>query len=56
MFKYLLNQSVTIQASGEFGVVVARSDSLMGEPQYLLRYKSADGRATETWWTESALA
>ena len=53
--KYTLKQQVTIAASGEQGEVIARAE-YSAEPSYLLRYKSADGRAVEEWWAESALA
>lgn len=54
-FKYELKQSVTIAASGEVGEVLARAEYAMSENSYYLRYKAADGRATEAWWAESAL-
>ena len=54
-FKFELKQTVTIAASGEQGEVVARAEYATGENNYYLRYKAADGRATEAWWSESAL-
>lgn len=54
--KFELKQAVTIAASGEVGEVVGRAQYLHSEPSYLVRYKSADGRAVESWWSESALA
>jgi hypothetical protein len=54
--KYELKQQVTIAASGEQGEVIARAEYATAEPSYLLRYKCADGRAVESWWSESALA
>lgn len=38
------------------GKVIGRAEYEAREPSYLLRYLDADGRATEAWWTESALA
>ena len=54
--KFELKQTVTISASGEVGEVIGRAEYTTSEPQYMLRYKSADGRAVEAWWAESALA
>lgn len=54
--KFELKQTVTIAASGERGEVIGRAEYVTSEPQYLLRYKCADGRAVESWWAESALA
>ncbi len=55
MFKFDMKQVVKLTDSGELGTVWARSEYATSEPQYLLRYKAADGRATECWWPESAL-
>ena len=46
---------VSITASGETGEIVARAEYAHAEPSYLVRYTAADGRATEAWWTETAL-
>lgn len=54
-FKFQLNQQVVISASGENGEVIGRADYSHAENSYYLRYKAADGKATECWWTESAL-
>ena len=54
-FTLALGQTAVIAASGEDGTVIARSEHVNSEPQYLLRYCAADGRATETWWGQSAL-
>lgn len=53
--KFELNQVVTIAASGETGKIIARAEYANSEPSYLMLYKSADGRAVEVWWSESAL-
>lgn len=54
-FLFSLHQVVTITETGETGTVHARSESTTSEPQYLVRYKAADGRATEAWWSQNAL-
>ncbi len=53
--KYALDQEVVIAASGEEGTVIGRAEYTYAEPSYLIRYKAGDGRATESWWTETAL-
>ncbi|POM13914.1 bacteriophage protein [Burkholderia cepacia] len=54
-FKFKLGDDITIEASGETGVVVGRAEYSNVEDAYLVRYKAGDGRATESWWSESAL-
>lgn len=54
-FKFDLSATVRIAASGEAGTVVGRAEYATSENSYLIRYKAADGRATEAWWQESAL-
>ena len=56
MWKFELNQQVTISASGEAGEVIGRAEYTTCERNYLIRYKAGDGRAVESWWAESALA
>lgn len=53
--KFELTTTVTIAASGEQGEVIGRAEYTHAEPSYLVRYKCADGRAVESWWTESSL-
>lgn len=55
-FQFEVGQQVAIQASGESGEVLGRAEYATAENNYLIRYKAADGRATEAWWAESALA
>lgn len=55
-FKFELKQQVTIAASGEQGTVIGRAEYEHSENTYWIRYKAADGRAQECWWSESALA
>ena len=54
-FQFELKQPVSITASGESGEVLARAEYTSSENSYYLRYRAADGRATEAWWSESAL-
>jgi hypothetical protein len=54
-FRFPLGYEVRIVASGERGEVIGRAEYEACENQYLLRYKAADGRAVESWWSESAL-
>jgi len=53
--QHQLNTAVTITASGEQGTIIGRAEYVNAEPSYLVRYKCADGRAVENWWTESAI-
>lgn len=55
-FAFALSQTVTITASGESGTIIGRAEYATGENSYLIRYKAGDGRATESWWSESALS
>lgn len=56
MFKFELNQTVTISISGEVGKVIGRAEYANSEPAYFVRFKAADGRAVESWWTQDALS
>lgn len=55
-FKFELDQQAQIKVSGEIGQIIGRAEYTTGENSYYLRYQSADGRAVEAWWAESALA
>lgn len=50
-----LKETVAIAVSGERGEVIARAEYVGQETKYLVRYKRADGVATEAWWASSAL-
>lgn len=50
-----LGTDATITCSGESGRVIGVANYETSEPQALLRYKAADGRAVESWWNVSAL-
>lgn len=57
IFKFDLQQLVTIVCSGETGTVIGRAEySTTTLTSYLVRYRCGDGRAVEQWWTEDALA
>ena len=56
MFKFEIGTSVEITASGESGEVIGRAEFNHCENTYQVRYKAADGKAVEQWWTESALS
>jgi hypothetical protein len=54
-FAHDLGAAVTITASGESGTVIARAEYIEDSPSYLIRYKAADGRAVQNWWSGNAL-
>jgi hypothetical protein len=53
--KFSLAQCVTIDCSGESGVVIARAEYVHAEPSYLVRYLNGQGVAVEAWWMEQSL-
>lgn len=55
-FKFELGQRVKIDESGEECSVIGRAEYTTAVNNYFVRYKSADGRAVEAWWTEDALS
>ena len=56
MFKFELKQVVKVSESGETGTIIGRAEySATPLNSYLLRYRSADGRAVESWWSEDAI-
>lgn len=55
LFIFELNDNVMISCSREKGEVISRCDSCSAENEYRIRYKAADGRAVDHWWSESAL-
>lgn len=55
VFKFNLKQQVAITTSNEQGEIIGRAEYTHAEPSYYLRYRTADGRATEQWWPEGAL-
>lgn len=54
-FQFELDQDVRLELSGENGEVIGRAEYVNKDPQYLVRYKAADGRQVEAWWDEDAL-
>lgn len=54
-FKFNLGQTATIKVSGEAGEIIARAEYQHSNDKYLIRYRCADGRASEQWWDEDAL-
>jgi hypothetical protein len=54
-FNFNLGDKVRL-VSNELGEVIGRAEYLTSENSYYLRYVAADGRATESWWGESALS
>lgn len=56
VFVFALGDRVRIIESGEVGEAVGRAQYRAADDGYLIRYKAADGRACEQWWTVGALA
>lgn len=55
IFKFDMGALMEIIVSGERGTVIGRVEYHNMEPSYQLRYKRADGSASESWWDESAI-
>lgn len=55
-FKYCLGQLVNIRISDEWGEIQARSQHVNGGNQYYIHYQSANGCATDRWYSESQLS
>lgn len=53
--QYELKQKVENTVSGEAGEVIGRAEYSHAEPSYFVRHKAADGRASESWWSESSV-
>lgn len=54
-FDFQCGDPVRIRMSGEEGVVIGRAEYSHSSPSYLVRYKAADGRCVEQWWSGDAL-
>ena len=52
---FRLTDLVELIVSGERGIIIGRVEYVNAPPSVLVRYKSGDGRATESWWTFDAL-
>lgn len=55
-FKHELGQVVNVTISEEEGRIKARAEYAHGPNQYLLHYRTADGRAVDAWFEEGELA
>ncbi|MCJ2020592.1 hypothetical protein MKK84_24715 [Methylobacterium sp. E-065] len=56
VFAFGLNQTVSLVGSDERGTVIGRAEYAENGRSYLVRYRAGDGRLTEAWWNEPALA
>lgn len=54
-FAFSLGERVSLIESNEEGTVVGRAEYTDMAPRYLVRYKGADGRLVEEWWSGEAL-
>jgi len=54
-FKFELHDKVLIDVSLECGMIIGRAEYADSVNNYLIRYKTADGRAVENWWSENAI-
>lgn len=54
-FKFNLGQKARIVCSGEEGNIRGRADYVAGRSDYLLHYKSAEGKADSAWFAEDLL-
>ena len=54
-FEFDIGEQVVVDVSGEAGEVMGRAEYKTSANTYYVRYRSADGRAVEAWWEESAL-
>lgn len=52
---YPLGAAARIRVSGETGAIIGRAEYSEMGPQVMLRYKAADGRAVEAWWSIDAV-
>ena len=55
MFKFELRQKVSIAISGEEGIIKGRADYANAEDGYFVHYRSADGCASDKWFTADEL-
>jgi hypothetical protein len=54
-FNFDLLQQVKLALSGERGHVIGRAEYSNQSNQYFIRYVTAEGRQTESWWPADAL-
>jgi hypothetical protein len=57
-FKFDIGTRATLTESGgtEEGRIIGQARFEHSENQYLIRYRAGDGRQTDAWWDESAMA
>ena len=58
VMKYKLNQKIKLALTEEQGIVIGIADYAESEEagmRYYVRYKAADGRQVEEWFTDGAL-
>ena len=55
-FAFLLGDAVELTLSGEQGVVIGRAEYTESEPQYLVRYVTAQNCQVEAWLSQSAIS
>ena len=53
MFKFNLEEEVSLKESGETGIIIGRAEYTNQSPSYLVRYRAADGRQQKVWWDEN---
>lgn len=56
IFAFALGEPVGLVGTDERGTVIARAEYSESSRNYLVRYRAADGRLTEAWWSEAAIA
>lgn len=56
VFAFALGQKVNLVGSNERGTVIGRAEYAESARSYLIRYRAGDGRLTESWWSEPAIA
>lgn len=54
-FAFHMHDPVVIKESGESGTVIGQARHAFADDSFLIRYRSGDGRAVESWWTQTAL-
>lgn len=54
-FAFDLGDEVELVLSGENGIVIGRAEYSEDTPSYLVRYKAADGRQTQCWWSAQSM-
>lgn len=55
-FKHEIGKVVRLELTSESGTVIGRAEYDRSENAYFVRYVTTDGRQSEAWWVESAIA